>query len=41
MRDAVAGPDSYLYILTSNRDGRGVPAEDDDRVIRINPDKLK
>lgn len=41
LRDAVAGPDNYLYILTSNRDGRGVLTEDDDQIIRINPDKLK
>ncbi|MFZ3166216.1 MAG: PQQ-dependent sugar dehydrogenase [Candidatus Methanoperedens sp.] len=41
LRDAVAGPDNYLYILTSNRDGRGVSTEDDDQIIRINPNKLK
>jgi len=41
LRDSVAGPDNYLYILTSNRDGRGAPNEDDDRIIRINPEKLK
>ena len=40
LRDAVVGPDYYLYILTSNRDGRGVPTEDDDQIIRINPKKL-
>ena len=40
LRDAVIGPDDYLYVLTSNRDGRGVPAGDDDRTIRINPKKL-
>lgn len=40
LRDVVAGPDSLLYILTSNRDGRGVPTADDDQVIRLNPGKL-
>ncbi|SNQ62817.1 PQQ-dependent sugar dehydrogenase [Candidatus Methanoperedens nitratireducens] len=41
LRDVVVGPDNFLYILTSNRDGRGVPAGDDDRIIRINPGKLE
>lgn len=27
--------DNYLYISTSNRDGRGIPGIDDDRIIRI------
>jgi len=40
LRDVVAGPDSMLYITTSNRDGRGKPTSDDDRIIRVNPDKL-
>lgn len=37
IRDAVEGPDGYLYFTTSNRDGRGTPAANDDRVIRIRP----
>ena len=40
LRDVVVGPDNYLYILTSNRDGRGGAAEEDDRMITINPEKL-
>jgi glucose/arabinose dehydrogenase len=36
LRDVVEGPDGNLYLLTSNRDGRGSPIEDDDRVIRMN-----
>ncbi len=40
LRNVVVGPDNLLYILTSNRDGRGVPTADDDQVIRLNPGKL-
>jgi glucose/arabinose dehydrogenase len=35
IRDVAEGPDGYLYIATSNRDGRGLPAPDDDKIIRI------
>lgn len=35
LRDVVEGPDGALYILTSNRDGRGAPGPDDDRLLRI------
>ena len=35
LRDVQQGPDGQLYVLTSNRDGRGNPAGDDDRVLRI------
>ncbi len=35
LRDVRAGPDGELYLLTSNRDGRGSPTEDDDRLLRI------
>ncbi len=37
LRDASMGPDGNLYLLTSNRDGRGTPAENDDRILRIVP----
>src|SRR5206468_7245268 len=35
LRDAVEGPDGAIYLLTSHRDGRGTPASDDDRVLRL------
>lgn len=37
IRQAVAAPDGCLYLLTNNRDGRGDPAPEDDRVIRACP----
>ncbi|MFQ5573063.1 MAG: alpha/beta fold hydrolase, partial [Nitrosopumilaceae archaeon] len=37
LRDASMGPDGNLYILTSNRDGRGSPEPNDDRIFRIVP----
>ena len=36
IRDVVSGPDGMLYITTSNKDGRGNPASDDDKIIKIN-----
>jgi glucose/arabinose dehydrogenase len=35
LRDVIEGPDGNLYLLTSNRDGRGSPKDDDDSVIRL------
>lgn len=35
IRDVVAGPDGRLYILTSNRDGRGSPRPGDDTIYRL------
>ncbi len=40
IRAVVLGSDGMLYITTSNRDGRGVPDNNDDRIIRVNPEKL-
>ena len=39
IRDVAEGPDGYLYFSTSNRDDRGSPAADDDRIIRLVPVK--
>ena len=39
LRDAVAGPDGRLWVLTSNT-FRGSPAEDDDRVVALSLDSL-
>ena len=41
LRSVRLGPDGYLYLLTSNRDGRGTPQNDDDRIIRIHPRILR
>jgi glucose/arabinose dehydrogenase len=40
LRDVITGPDGMLYVTTSNRDGRGIPADGDDKILRINPEKL-
>jgi glucose/arabinose dehydrogenase len=37
IREIGEGPDGFLYFSTSNRDGRGRPAKDDDRIMRIVP----
>ena len=37
IRDVAEGPDGFLYFSTSNRDGRGKPANDDDRILRLVP----
>lgn len=37
IRAVVLGSDGFLYISTSNRDGRGQVKEGDDKIIKINP----
>ena len=39
IREMEEGPDGYIYFSTSNRDGRGTAAKDDDRIMRIVPEK--
>ena len=41
IRAVALGSDNFLYISTSNRDGRGSPGETDDKIIRINTDSLR
>lgn len=41
IRDVVVGADGYLYFLTSNRDGRGTPRPNDDKIYRIVPEGLQ
>lgn len=35
IRDANEGPDGFLYIITSNTDGKAFPRTDDDKLVRI------
>ena len=35
IRDVAQGPDGYVYILTTNTDGKAFPAPDDDKLLRL------
>jgi aldose sugar dehydrogenase len=35
IRDVMTAPDGSLYFCTNNRDGRGSPVAEDDRIVRI------
>ena len=37
IRDIAEGPEGAIYFSTSNRDGRGSPAANDDRILRLVP----
>ena len=37
VREIAEAPDGSIYFSTSNRDGRGSPADEDDRILRIVP----
>ena len=35
IRDVIQGPEDYLYLITSNTDGKGFPDANDDKLLRI------
>ena len=37
LRDVASDPDGYMYILTSNNDGRGGAMENDDKILKLSP----
>ncbi|MBW7477650.1 PQQ-dependent sugar dehydrogenase [Paenibacillus oenotherae] len=39
LRNVYNGADGTLYLMTNNRDGRGSPSQEDDRIIRLTPKK--
>lgn len=41
IRTVAIGPDGNFYLTTSNRDGRGSPEANDDRIIRVDPRQFR
>ena len=41
IREMEQGPDGFIYFSTSNRDGRGTAASEDDRIMRLVPTSNK
>jgi glucose/arabinose dehydrogenase len=39
IREVAEGPEGAIYFSTSNKDGRGSPAKDDDRILKLVPIK--
>ncbi len=35
IRDVAQGPEGYIYLITSNTDGKGFPDGNDDKLLRL------